>query len=178
MNVEKGATLGVAMVVLWALAACSTAAPSSLPSHGANGATATDPPHTEPEAVKTPGEGQGSASPGAFPMDAGRPAPPAQPAQPVCGGLKKDACETCCGIAFADVQAAFKQMLGTCICDDPGECASACGTNQCAGAPPSRECQLCLNGSQVCAPAALSVCSSSPDCTAYLTCIDGCAAAP
>lgn len=91
-----------------------------------------------------------------------------------CNTLKKDTCVTCCNVAYPQLSLGFKQTLAQCVCNDPGECRTECGTNFCSGKAATPACATCISNSTVCGPATLTVCKATAACSAYLTCLDGC----
>lgn len=119
---------------------------------------------------------------GSLPPDAGssRPPPPhdagssTQPTGPQCATLAKDACYTCCDLAFPQASDAFSSTFTHCACEKPGECAAQCGASYCAGKAADDGCQKCLDASATCGPATVTVCQSSPACAPYLGCLATC----
>ena len=107
--------------------------PSAAPTDGATktGPTPTnEPPRSDPPSSSDPAPSVVLDSADAGPLDASADA--AFP-DPQCGSLARSACVTCCNIAYAAMADAFRSTLANCVCTDPGECASDCGSNYCAG---------------------------------------------
>jgi hypothetical protein len=94
-----------------------------------------------------------------------------------CAELTGAACQTCCAMEWPDIDSALSQLFTSCLCQSPGECATECGATYCtadASATPPDACKACVNGSSVCAPAAMAVCMGDPGCSAYAACFNAC----
>jgi hypothetical protein len=95
---------------------------------------------------------------------------------PACSTLASTACLTCCDLAYPDVAAAMTAAVTECACVKPGECATDCKTNFCAGKNATAACAACIQKSNTCGPATATVCKASPACTTYVSCLGSCKA--
>jgi hypothetical protein len=174
MNMGKHTALGVTgLVCIFSVIACADPAESQTSSHKSKTnqpqQTQDDTSSNDPQTLDSAPTGDGTSS--------GAPAPTQQQTQDQalkCGSVKKDACMTCCNMAYPQMQTAFRNTLAKCVCQDPGECASSCGDNYCAGQQSTQACATCIQTSQTCGPATIALCESSAPCAAYLTCLDSC----
>jgi hypothetical protein len=85
-----------------------------------------------------------------------------------------EACFTCCDQKEPIGNTIYFAAYDTCVCDAPGVCASACGTNYCAGAAPSAACATCMNQASSCWDAAEALCGLNPLCKPYQACGQSC----
>src|SRR5262245_61377315 len=49
-----------------------------------------------------------------------------------CTTLGRDGCLACCDIAYSGMDDVLRDTLGKCLCAQPGECITQCGSNYCA----------------------------------------------
>jgi hypothetical protein len=81
-----------------------------------------------------------------------------------------EACFSCCDQQEPVGNVIYFAAYDACVCETPGVCKSACGSNYCGGGAPSAACITCMNQASTCWDAAEALCGVNPLCKPYQSC--------
>jgi len=102
-----------------------------------------------------------------------------------CHAMSGSACSDCCGQSHSTGANVADQAYYACVCM-AANCATQCAQTDCSMAAdagssmPGDPCDLCEqmvapdDGGGACGPSINSACNGSPDCVAYVSCLNGC----